>query len=132
MNGMNSGWRSKLSPAIRVRVAPGAAELTGIPRGAELLGQVPGRDDEAALHRRVGRVPCLDAGGQDRPAADVDDRAAVGEQRQQRPGEEARALEQDPRELVEQLLGSVRERGPRQPGPGVVDQDVEVLQEMHL
>ena len=94
------------------------------PAWAELLGHVAGQHGEATLQRAVGGVAGFGCRSQRGVAGRVDDGAAVGQQRQQRLGQEVRSLEQDVHEPVEQLLGGVLEH--RHLGdPRVVDQEVE-------
>lgn len=109
IGGMTSVYLAKASSAILVRVGPGATPLTRIPRGAELFGQVPRQHDEPTLHGGVGGVPLGEAGGDRRVAGGVHDRSTVGDEREKPLGQEVRAPQDHPEELVEQLLTGVHE-----------------------
>jgi hypothetical protein len=61
-----------------------------------------------------------------RPAGDVEDATAIGEQRQQRLGEEERPLDLDADQLVELLLGGLGERRV-DADAGVVDEEVKAV-----
>ena len=89
----------------------------------ELLGEVARQHFDRALHRRIGRI----AGqGEAREAArDIHDPAAVGDQRQQRLGEEEHAFEMDVHQPVEIGFGRFGERRV-DADAGVVDEEVEV------
>ena len=93
-------------------------------RWPELLGHVAGHHLDRALHRAVGDAAGIDDAGQAR--GDVHDPAAVRDQRQQRLGEEERALDVDAIGGVEILLGHVGE-GAAMRGAGHVDEEVETL-----
>ena len=122
IGGMNSGNLSNPPSPRFVRVGPGDTAFTRMRR--ELLRQVAREHVHAALHRRVGGVAGRGDAAARRAAADVHDRAAVVEERQERLGEEERTLEQ---RAVVALVGLVRGLGERARAAdaGVVDEVVE-------
>ncbi len=84
-----------LREGVAAEAGAGRAGGDGVdadPARRQLLRHVAGHHGEPGLHRPVGGVAGVDAVRQRRAAGDVDDRAAVGEQRQQPLGEEVGPL----------------------------------------
>ena len=105
-------------------MAPGAMTLALILRAAELLGQVAREHLDGALHRRVRRRAGDGHAGQS--ARDVQDAAAVGDERQQALGQQEGGLEVHPVDLVELVGRGLGDAGV-QADAGVVDQVVQLL-----
>ena len=99
-----------------------AITFTAMRAGAEFLGHVPAEHLDGALHRRVRRIARQREAR--KPAGNIDDAAAVDDQRQQLLRQKKNALEMDVDQFVELRFGGVAEIG-MNADSGIVDQVIE-------